>query len=118
MRCAVCGCAWENVEGIEIEEGKIAGIRVASAERGEARIAADAYVVATGSYSAPLLRPLGIRIPVYPVKGYSVTFPAGRGANAPTVSLTDEAEAGVFAPGWAAACGGNRRTCGIRYGDR
>jgi D-amino-acid dehydrogenase len=50
-------------------------------------------VVALGSYSPLLLRPLGIRIPVYPLKGYSITLPLGpaeEGA-APSVSLTDEA---------------------------
>ena len=36
---------------------------------------ADAYVVALGSYSPLLLAPLGIRLPVYPVKGYSLTVP-------------------------------------------
>jgi D-amino-acid dehydrogenase len=54
---------------------------------------ADAYVVALGSYSPLLLAPLGIRIPVYPLKGYSVTLPLGPAEleAAPTVSLTDEA---------------------------
>jgi D-amino-acid dehydrogenase len=36
---------------------------------------ADRYLLALGSYSPQLLRPLGIRIPVYPVKGYSITVP-------------------------------------------
>jgi D-amino-acid dehydrogenase len=56
-------------------------------------IRADAYVVALGSYSPLLLRPLGIRVPVYPLKGYSVTLALGpeHAAAAPTVSLTDEA---------------------------
>jgi D-amino-acid dehydrogenase len=51
---------------------------------------ADAYVVALGSYSPLLLRPLGIRIPVYPVKGYSVTMPIADPSRAPCVSLTDD----------------------------
>ena len=49
---------------------------------------ADACVVALGSYSPLLLAPLGIRIPVYPLKGYSITLETTEG---PTVSLTDEA---------------------------
>jgi D-amino-acid dehydrogenase len=46
-----------------------------------------------GSYSALLLRRVGIRIPVYPLKGYSITLPLGpaEAAAAPSVSLTDEA---------------------------
>lgn len=56
-------------------------------------VAGDAYVVSLGSYSPRLLAPLGIRIPVYPLKGYSVTLPLGPAElqAAPTVSLTDEA---------------------------
>jgi D-amino-acid dehydrogenase len=48
----------------------------------------DAYVVALGSYSPLFLKRLGIRIPVYPLKGYSITLETREG---PTVSLTDEA---------------------------
>ncbi|HYD57613.1 MAG TPA: D-amino acid dehydrogenase [Burkholderiales bacterium] len=52
---------------------------------------ADAYVVSLGSYSPALLAPHGMRLPVYPLKGYSVTLPLdGAQAEAPTVSLTDE----------------------------
>ncbi|MBY0356301.1 MAG: D-amino acid dehydrogenase [Rickettsiales bacterium] len=49
---------------------------------------ADAYVMALGSYSPLLLRPIGIDVPIYPMKGYSVTVPAWQGA--PTVSITDD----------------------------
>jgi D-amino-acid dehydrogenase len=54
---------------------------------------ADAYVVALGSYSPLFLSPIGIRIPVYPLKGYSITLHLGpeHEAAAPSVSLTDEA---------------------------
>ena len=70
------------------EASRVEGIRLAGNT-----VRADAYVMALGSYSPLLLRPLGIRIPVYPLKGYSITVPldgAAAGA-APTVSLTDEA---------------------------
>lgn len=52
---------------------------------------ADAVVVALGAYSRDLLLPLGIRLPLYPGKGYSATFPIVDAARAPTVSLTDDA---------------------------
>lgn len=70
----------------------IAGERVAAAQTGAGRIEADAFVVALGSYSPLLLAPLGISIPVYPLKGYSITIPltAQAAAAAPSVSLTDE----------------------------
>ena len=54
---------------------------------------ADAYVVALGSYSPLFLDPIGVRIPVYPLKGYSITLKLGpeQQLAAPSVRLTDEA---------------------------
>jgi D-amino-acid dehydrogenase len=51
---------------------------------------ADAYVVALGSYSPALLRPLGIRLPVYPVKGYSISVPIMDAARSPASTVMDE----------------------------
>jgi D-amino-acid dehydrogenase len=67
--------------------------RVTAANAGGRRLEGEAFIVSLGSYSAALLAPLGISIPVYPLKGYSVTLPlsAEVAARAPTVSLTDEA---------------------------
>jgi len=48
-------------------------------------------VIALGSYSTPLLGRIGISIPVYPVKGYSITLPLEPGSVAPRISLTDHA---------------------------
>lgn len=53
-------------------------------------IAADAVVVALGSYSPLLLKPLGLRIPVYPVKGYSLTVPIVDAAASPESTVMDE----------------------------
>src|SRR3546814_9976867 len=53
-------------------------------------IAGDRYVVALGSWSPRLLAPLGIRLPVYPVKGYSITVPIVDAARAPVSTLLDE----------------------------
>ncbi len=77
-----------TVEALEVEGGSVSAARA-----GGARLQADAFVVSLGSYSARLLAPLGISIPVYPLKGYSVTLslPPDVAAQAPTVSLTDEA---------------------------
>ncbi len=57
-------------------------------DRGD--LSADAYVLACGSYSPLLLKPLGVRLPVYPVKGYSITVPITNDAAAPQGTLTDE----------------------------
>ena len=77
------------IEAIETAGEGVTALRLKGAER----VTADAYVVSIGSYSPLLLRPLGIRIPVYPLKGYSITLPLGPGdlSAAPSVSLTDEA---------------------------
>ncbi len=50
----------------------------------------DAIVVACGSYSGPLLRSVGVDLPIYPGKGYSATFPILRPEAAPTVSALDD----------------------------
>jgi len=72
---------------------ELSGGRVVAARAGGQRLEADAFVVSLGSYSPRMLRPLGISIPVYPLKGYSITIalPPEQAARAPTVSLTDEA---------------------------
>lgn len=66
------------------------GGRVARVETDRGAYTADAYVIAGGSYSPLLLRPLGIRLPVYPLKGYSLTVPITRPEAAPLGTLTDE----------------------------
>jgi len=88
--CAAMGVQFDfgvSIERIESEGGKVSGIRT---ERGKS-ITADAYVLALGAYSPLLARPLGIDLPIYPLKGYSVTMPVKDPAAAWTVSLTDEA---------------------------
>lgn len=51
---------------------------------------ADRYVLALGSFSPQLLKPLGVRAPVYPLKGYSLTVPITDAAMAPTSTILDE----------------------------
>jgi len=53
-------------------------------------LVADAYLVALGSYSPLLLGPIGLRIPVYPVKGYSITVPIVDSTGAPESTVMDE----------------------------
>jgi D-amino-acid dehydrogenase len=66
------------------------GDRVESVVTSAGSLAAEAYVVALGSYSPLLLRPLGIRLPVYPVKGYSITVPITDPDAAPVSTVMDE----------------------------
>jgi len=57
-------------------------------DRGE--LAADAYVACMGVWTPHAVRPLGISLPIYPVKGYSVTLPIEGSNLAPTKSGVDE----------------------------
>jgi D-amino-acid dehydrogenase len=52
---------------------------------------ADAYVLALGSFSPLLAREIGIRLPVYPVKGYSLTVPIADAKRAPESTIMDDA---------------------------
>lgn len=54
----------------------------------------DAYVMALGSHSAPQLRKLGLHVPIYPMKGYSISFNASE--HCPKVSITDDAAKQVY----------------------
>jgi len=63
---------------------------VTSVETSAGTLTADRYVVALGSYAPLLLRPLGIRLPVYPVKGYSITVPITDPDAAPVSTVMDE----------------------------
>ncbi|ARS27048.1 D-amino acid dehydrogenase [Sphingomonas sp. KC8] len=74
-----------DIQAIESANGQISGIRT---DRG--LVTADRYVVALGCHSARLLRPLGMKLPVYPVKGYSITVPIVDAARAPVSTLMDE----------------------------
>jgi D-amino-acid dehydrogenase len=88
-RCTALGVLFRfgtSAEAILAEGNRIGGIATTAG-----RLTADAYVVAAGSFSPLLLKPLGIRLPVYPAKGYSVTIPLEDGGNAaPVVSLIDD----------------------------
>ena len=66
------------------------GDRIAGVATATETMSADAYVVALGSHSPLLLDPVGVRIPVYPVKGYSITVPIDDAAGAPESTVMDE----------------------------
>ncbi len=74
-----------SISGIASEGDRVTGV-----ETSRGTMAADAYVVALGSYSPLLLRRLGISLPVYPIKGYSLTVPITDAAVAPVSTVMDE----------------------------
>lgn len=63
-------------------------------ESGEYLSGFDGYVMSLGAYSSVYLRQVGLYVPIYPMKGYSITFPANE--HAPTVSITDTALKQVY----------------------
>ena len=75
----------QTIERIQAEGDRIAGVRI------DGRLeTADHYVVALGSYSPLLVRPLGLPLPVYPLKGYSLTLPITNPEMAPVSTILDE----------------------------
>ena len=88
--CAAKGVALrfgETVQSIETAGGRVTGVVT---DKG--RIAADTVVVAMGSFSAPLLARNGIRVPIYPVKGVSITFKRAGWNGAPNVPVIDDSK--------------------------
>lgn len=74
-----------DVEALLTEGTKVVGVKTSLGT-----LSADHFVVALGSYSKALLNPIGIDIPVYPVKGYSLTLPVTNEQQAPSSTIMDE----------------------------
>ncbi len=70
---------------------------IACAQTTAGSIEADQFVLALGSYSLPLARSMGLRLPIYPIKGYSVTLDVSSTPDAPQINVTDIARKVVFA---------------------
>ncbi|MFP8967154.1 D-amino acid dehydrogenase [Pokkaliibacter sp. CJK22405] len=75
----------QEIQKIQFSGDKVTGVKTAAGE-----YQADVYVVALGSYTPFLLAPLGIDLPIYPVKGYSLTVPITNEAAAPVSTVMDE----------------------------
>ena len=92
--CAARGVRFHY--GVSIERLASAAGRVAGVVADDQLFTADAYVVALATETPLLLRPLGLRVPIYPGKGYSATIPLSEKSVAPTVSVTDDGHKLVF----------------------
>lgn len=91
--CALRGVRFEfevQIQGFHFSQEEISGVKIIGKDGKPGNIRADAYVLALGSYSPLLARPLGIRLAIYPLKGYSVTMPVKDPAASWSVSLTDD----------------------------
>ena len=88
--CAAKGVGFrydETVHSVETAANRVTGVIT-----GTGRIAADTVVVAMGSFTAPLLGKLGVRVPIYPVKGISITFARGAWNGAPQMPVIDDSK--------------------------
>ncbi len=85
----------ENLGAVFRYNTKITGLRagngtITAVETENGPEQADAYIVALASYSPQMLRPIGLRLPIYPVKGYSLTIPIDDPEGAPVSTIMDE----------------------------
>ena len=82
--------------GVQIRLGTRAGALLAAGDRiegvvtNQGTLTADSYVLAAGVHGPVIARTAGVRLPIYPAKGYSCTFPLKAGGLAPTVPGVDE----------------------------
>ncbi len=98
-RCRTDGVQFlmsHTVTALREAGGRIDHVEATDAEGRFQRLRADAFVLAMGSQSPQYAAPLGIRLPIYPAKGYSVTMPVKDQAMAHQVSLTDDEYKLVF----------------------
>ncbi len=80
-----------DIERIERDGSEVRQVRVRDRSTGMTSVLkADAFVVACGSYTTPLLKSVGVNVPIYPGKGYSATLPLMRPRHAPSVSMIDD----------------------------
>lgn len=86
-------CMGQPVQQLLVQGQQVMAVQLANGQD----IAADAFVLCTGHTAPALAAQVGIRLPVYPLKGYSITVKTNGSALAPKVSITDSARKVVFA---------------------
>ena len=82
-----------TARGLVTEADRVVAVRTSLGD-----VTADAFVMALGINSLDLLRPLGIKVPLYPINGYSLTLPIGSAHKPPRISITDTHNKVVYAP--------------------
>ncbi|HLW26221.1 MAG TPA: D-amino acid dehydrogenase [Kiloniellales bacterium] len=87
-RCEALGVTFRY--GVSIEDIRAEGGRILSVRTSEGDVEADSYIAALGSYTPRLVRGLGLQVPVYPIKGYSITIPIVEAERAPLSTVMDE----------------------------
>ncbi len=96
--------AWLKGQGVYFRFGttvsalKTDGDKVSAVQTDTGEVAADGVVLCLGVYTPQLARQIGLTIPVYPVKGYSITAPVSGRNNPPTIGGVDEENLVAYAP--------------------
>jgi D-amino-acid dehydrogenase len=89
-----------KIDALEADGNRISKIHVTQAEPGKEptseALSADKIVLSLGAYSPLLLNPLNINVPIYPLKGYSLTIPITNSEAAPRISITDQGNKIVY----------------------
>jgi D-amino-acid dehydrogenase len=106
-QCGVNFSFGTRVSRLEVGSGRIAAVQT-----DQGRLLAEQYVVAAGSYSTPLLRAVGLQLPVRPAKGYSVTFDGSRSALSIPI-VDDDMHAAVVPVGNATRVAGTAEFAGF-----
>ncbi len=95
LQCAARGARFlygHDITGIDASGGQVDALRAVDRLSGQAiRIGGGAFVAALGSFTAPLLRTVGVSLNIYPAKGYSATLRLQRPQDASVVSMIDDA---------------------------
>lgn len=84
--------------GANVHALRLSGKKVQSAVTADGEIDADLFVVSLGAHSPLILRKVGVSVPIYPVKGYSVTLPVSASDSPPTIGAVDEDRLVAYAP--------------------
>lgn len=79
-----------TIQRLLVHQYRLLGVEVQTGYESTETLAADHYVVALGSYSRQLMQALGLNLPVYPVKGYSLTVPILNSDASPVSTVMDE----------------------------
>jgi D-amino-acid dehydrogenase len=98
-KCVAAGARFRygvRIQRLHAEGGAMSAVELASETGAYELLQADAYVLATGSFSAQLAKDVGLTLDIYPAKGYSATLPILDAERAPSVSLTDDEYKLVF----------------------
>ena len=96
--------AWLQDKGVAFKFGSAVtgfetrGRRIEAVVTDRGPVSAEGYVLCLGVYSPHVARQLGAKLPIYPVKGYSVTLPVGKGRTPPTIGGVDEESLVAYCP--------------------